>query len=74
VWQTYTPDGLILTIRREADGWLVTYLQRRVEAATPEEAIRGALGVQTPSEDVKLERWIAEHVAALEEEAAAEPE
>jgi hypothetical protein len=66
MWQTYTPDGMILTLRREADGWLATFLQRRVEATTAEEAIRGALGVESPSGDPKLEAWIAEHVAALE--------
>jgi len=74
MWQTYTPDGMILTVRREADGWLVTYLHHRVTASTAEEAIRKALGVEAPSGDGKLEQWIAEHVAALEEEAAAEPE
>ena len=68
MWQTYTPDGLILTIRHEGDGWLATYLQRRVEAQTPEEAIRAALGVGSPADDAKLEVWIAEHVAALEAE------
>jgi hypothetical protein len=65
MWQTYTPDGMILTLRREENGWLATFLQRRVEALTPEEAIRGALGVESPSGDLKLEEWIAEHVAAL---------
>jgi len=70
MWQTYTPDGMIVTIRREADGWLATYLQRRVEALTAEEAIRGALGVGSPADDAKLEEWIAEHVAALEAESA----
>ncbi len=65
MWQTYTPDGMILTLRREENGWLATFLQRRVEAPTPEEAIRGALGVESPSGDPKLEEWIAEHVAAL---------
>jgi len=74
MWQTYTPDGLVLTIRRQGDGWLATCTQLRVEAATPEEAIRGALAVGNPSGDAKLEEWIAEHVAALEQEAAAEPE
>ena len=73
MWQTYTPDGMILTLRREEDGWLATFLQRRVEAPTAEEAIRGALGVESPSGDPKLEEWIAEHVAALESEAEAEP-
>jgi hypothetical protein len=68
MWQTYTPDGLILTIRREGEGWLATYLQQRVEAPTPGEAIRGALGVGSPADDAKLEEWIAEHVAALEAE------
>ena len=72
MWQTYTPDGLVLTIRRHDDGWLATCLQRRVEAPTPEEAIRGALGIETPSGNAKLEEWIAEHVAALEEEAASD--
>ena len=72
MWQTYTPDGLILTIRREGDGWLATYLQQRVEAPTPGEAIRGALGVASPADDAKLEEWIAEHVAALEAESAQE--
>ena len=72
MWQTYTPDGMIVTIRREGDGWLATYLQRRIEAATAEEAIRGALGVGSPADDAKLEEWIAEHVAALEAESAQE--
>ena len=74
MWQTYTPEGLFLTIRRQDEGWLATCLQRRVEAATAEEAIRGALGVESPSGDPKVEEWIAEHVAALEAEAAAEPD
>ena len=70
MWQTYTPDGMILTIRQDGEGWLATYLQRRFEAPTPEEAIRGALGIGSPADDAKLEEWIAEHVAAL----AAEPD
>ena len=74
MWQTYTPDGLILTIRRQPDGWLATCMHLRVEAATPEEAIRGALAVGNPSGNEKLEEWIAEHVGALEKEVAAEPE
>jgi hypothetical protein len=72
MWQTYTPDGMILTLRRNDDGWLATCLTRRVEAATAEEAIRGALGVEKPSGEAKLEEWIAEHVAALEAEAEGE--
>ena len=72
MWQTYTPDGMIVTIRRERDGWLATYLQRRIEASTPEEALRGALGIGSPADDAKLEEWIAEHVAALEAESAQE--
>jgi hypothetical protein len=74
MWQTYTPDGLILTIRQENDAWLATYLQRRVEAETPEEAIRGALGVESPADDEKLEEWIAEHLAALEAQSGVGPE
>jgi hypothetical protein len=74
MWQTYTPDGVILTIRRQDDGWLATCLHRRTEASTPEEAIRGALGVESPSGDPKVEEWIAEHLAALEAEAGAEPD
>ena len=70
MWQTYTPDGMIVTIRRDGDGWLATYLQRRIEASTPEEALRRALGVGSPADDAKLEEWIAEHVAALEAESA----
>lgn len=69
MWQTFTPDGMILTLRRNDGGWLATYLTRRVEAGTAEEAIRGALGVENPSGEAKLEEWIAEHVAALEAEA-----
>jgi hypothetical protein len=72
MWQTYTPDGMILTLRNDAGGWLATYLHRRVEAPTPEEAIRGALGVGSPAEDAKLEEWIAEHLAALEAESSQE--
>jgi hypothetical protein len=68
MWQTYTPDGVILTLRKQDDGWLATCLHRRVEAPTPEEAIRGALGVEKPSGDPKVEHWIAEHLAALEAE------
>jgi len=71
MWQTYTPDGLTLTLRRGAEGWLATYLERRVEGASPEEAIRGALGVESPAGDAELESWIAKHVAALDAEAAA---
>ena len=68
MWQTYTPDGMILTIRHDGEAWLATYLQRRIEASTPEEAIRGALGVGSLADDASLEEWIAEHVAALEAE------
>jgi hypothetical protein len=68
MWETTTPDGMSLTIRYEGDGWLATYLQRRVGASTAEEAIRGALGVGSPADDATLEKWIAEHVSALEAE------
>jgi hypothetical protein len=69
MWQTYTPDGMVLILRRTDDGgWLGTCLGRRVEAGTAEEAIRGALGADDPSGDAKLEEWIAEHLAALETE------
>ena len=74
MWETYTPDGMILTIRQEGDAWLATYLQRRVEEPSVEAAIRGALGVGSPADDAKLEAWIGEAVEALEAEAATEPE
>jgi hypothetical protein len=56
VSQTDTPDGLVLTIRRQDEGWLATCLQRRIEAPAPEEAIRGALGVESPSGNARLEK------------------
>jgi hypothetical protein len=72
MWQTYTLDGSVLALRYEDDLWVATCLAQRVEAATAEEAIRGVLGVEKPSGDEALERWIADHVTALEAEAAAE--
>ena len=66
MWDTYTPDGRLLVLRRDDKGWLATCLSNRVEAATAEEAIRGAIGVENPSGDEELEAWIKEHVAALE--------
>jgi hypothetical protein len=68
MWQTYTPDGIFLTIRHDEGTWLATYMDRRVEAATADEAIRGALRVETPAADPTLEEWIVEHVEALEAE------
>lgn len=66
MWDTYTPDGRLLVLRRAEDGWIATCLSSRAEAPTAEEAIRGAVGVENPSGDVELEAWIKEHVAALE--------
>jgi hypothetical protein len=66
MWDTYTPDGRLLVLRRADDGWIATCLSRRGEAPTAEEAIREALGVESPSENAELEAWIKEHAAALE--------
>ena len=66
MWDTYTPDGRLLVLRRAEDGWIATCLSRRAEGATAEEAIRGAIGVESPSGDAELEEWIRAHVAALE--------
>jgi hypothetical protein len=66
MWDTYTPDGRLLVLRKADDGWLATCNASRVEAATAEEAIRGAIGAESPSGDEELEAWIKEHVAALE--------
>ena len=75
MWEAYTPDKRLLVIRRTGEGWLATCLSARVEAATAEEAIRGAIGAPAPAAgeqpgDSELEAWIAEHVAALEAEAS----
>ena len=66
MWDTYTPDGRLLVLRRTDDGWIATCVTNRAEAPTAEEAIRGAIGVESPSGDEELESWIQEHVAALE--------
>jgi hypothetical protein len=66
MWDTYTPDGRLLVLRRAEDGWIATCLSRRAEAPTAEEAIREAIGVESPPGDAELEAWIAEHAAALE--------
>jgi hypothetical protein len=66
MWDTYTPDGRLLVLRRTDEGWIATCLSRRAEAATAEEAIRGAIAVESPSGDAELEEWITAHVAALE--------
>jgi hypothetical protein len=63
VWHTYAPDGRSLMIRRTGDGWVATCGPNRVEAPTPADAIRGALGADA---DDSLEAWIAEHAAALD--------
>jgi len=66
MWDTYTPDGQLLVLRRTDEGWIATCLSRRGEAASAEEAIREAIGVESPSGDAELEQWIREHVDALE--------
>jgi pyruvoyl-dependent arginine decarboxylase (PvlArgDC) len=66
MWDTYTPDGRLLVLRKTDEGWLATCLSNRAEAPTADEAIRGAVGAGTPADDPELEAWIAEHVAALE--------
>ena len=66
MWDTYTPDGRLLVLRRAENGWIATCLSRRAEAATAEEAIREAIGVDSPSGDAELEEWIRAHVAALD--------
>jgi hypothetical protein len=66
MWQTYTPDGRLLLLRRTDDGWHATCLARSVQAATAEAAIRGAIDAGAPSDDPELEQWIADHVAELD--------
>jgi hypothetical protein len=66
MWDTYTPDGRLLVLRRTDEGWIATCLSRRGEAASAEEAIREAIGVENPSGDAELEQWIKEHVDALD--------
>jgi hypothetical protein len=69
MWETYTPDGRLLVLRRSPGGWLATCLSTRAEAPRVEDAIRAAIGVANPSGDEELERWIAAHVAELEQAA-----
>ena len=69
MWETYTPDGRLLVLRRTATGWLATCLATRAEAAGLEQAIRAAIGVGSPSGDEELESWLAAHVAELEQAA-----
>ncbi len=66
MWDTYTPDGRLLVLRRTDEGWIATCLSRRGEAPSAEEAIREAIGVENPSGDAELEQWIKEHVDALD--------
>ena len=66
MWQTYTPDGRLLLLRRNVDGWHATCLARSAEATTAEEAIREAIGVGTPADDPELEQWVVDHVAELD--------
>jgi hypothetical protein len=66
MWDTNTPDGRLLVLRRTGNGWLATCLSNRVEAATADEAIRGAIGAGSPAEDPELEAWIAAHAADLD--------
>ncbi len=66
MWQTFTPDGLVLALRRTGAGWVASCLAQRAEAPTAEEAIRLVLRVENPSGDEKLEAWIRAHVAELD--------
>ena len=69
MWQTYTPDGRSLIIRLVDGSWVATCGPTRVEAATPAEAIRGAIGDQSGEiggDAGSLESWIEEHAAELE--------
>ncbi len=66
MWQSYTPDGRLLILRRSGDGWLATSLSRRGESESAEQAIREALGAPLDGNSEALEAWIVEHVAALE--------
>ena len=66
MWDTYTPDGRLLVLRKSADGWIATCLSNRAEAPTVEEAIRQAVGAQKPAGDPELEAWIQEHAVALD--------
>ncbi len=59
MWQTYTPDGSVLALRLQDGLWIATCLGARADAATAEEAIRGALRVEKPSGDDRLEQWIS---------------
>jgi hypothetical protein len=70
MWQTYTPEGWLLVLRRNESGWNATCLSRSAQGQTAEEAIRGALGVESPSGNPQLETWIADHVAELDREGA----
>jgi hypothetical protein len=72
MWQTYTPDGATLMLRRMDSRWVADYLGRRTEAATADEAIRGVLQVGKPAEDAALERWISEHASELDDGPPAE--
>ena len=65
MWQSTTPDGRLLVLRRSGDGWLATCLSNRAESLTAEGAIRQAIGAPLDGRLEALEAWIADHVAEL---------
>jgi len=71
MWQSTTPDGRFLVLRRTAGGWLATCLSNRAESPSAGEAIRQAIGAPLDGRTEVLEAWIADHVAELP--AAGEP-
>ncbi|HEY4347936.1 MAG TPA: hypothetical protein VGM80_10125 [Gaiellaceae bacterium] len=70
MWQTYTPDGRVIAIRKTESGWLATCLANRVESASAEQAIREAIGEPLEGTREELDRWIVEHAVDLEAAAA----
>jgi hypothetical protein len=66
MWQTFTPDGRGLVLRRIETGWVATCLGNRIESDSAAEAIRQAVGSDSKSTEAELEQWIGELVAELD--------
>lgn len=65
MWQTSTPDGRGLVLRRTETGWLATCLGNRVESDSAAEAIRQAVGPDSKSTEAELDDWIGRLVDEL---------
>lgn len=75
-WQTYTPDGRVLTVRRTADGWTARCNGGEYGSASLLDAIRDAVG-HARGEALRLdvhsfasiERWVVDQASRIEREA-----